>query len=337
MNIIQRQFPSTRLRRTRMSAWCRDLVSEHELDIKDLIWPIFVIEENLKKEPINSMPNVYRIPLDKIVLEVESAAKVGIKAIALFPVIKAELKDEIGTEALNPNNLICRTIKAIKDAKIDIGIITDVALDPYTTHGHDGIFIDDEIDNDATLNVLEQQALNQAKAGCDVIAPSDMQDGRVGRIREKLEINNFKNTLVLSYAAKFASNFYGPFRDAVDSANNLSEKDKKTYQQAYNNSDEALHEVALDIREGADIIMIKPAHTYLDIISQVKTEFRMPTFAYQVSGEYTMLELLAKQIKTDPIKLHLESLTAMKRAGADAILTYAAPKIANYLRKINDV
>ncbi len=315
-----------------MSSWSRSLVQETSLLAENLIWPIFVIEGNNIREPIKSMPGVDRLSIDLMLESVSYASSLGIKAIALFPVVQTELKDDKGTEALRQDNLICRAIKAIKEARLDIGIIADVALDPYTTHGHDGIIINQEIDNDATLRVLVAQALNQARAGCDIIAPSDMQDGRIEAIRIALEEEGFKNTIILSYAAKFASNLYGPFRDAVGSESNLAKKDKKSYQQDYCNSNESLHEVALDISEGADIVMVKPALAYLDIIFQVKSEFKMPTFAYQVSGEYTMLELLANESKVDVIKLHHEALISIRRAGADAILTYAAIKIARYIK-----
>lgn len=315
-----------------MNSWSRSLVQENSLSAANLIWPIFVIEGSNIREPIKSMPGVDRLSIDLMLEAVSYASRLGIKAIALFPVVQAELKDDIGTEAVKQDNLMCRAIRAIKEAKLDIGIIADVALDPYTTHGHDGIIINQEIDNDATLSVLVEQALNQARAGCDIIAPSDMQDGRIEAIRIALEEEGFKNTIILSYAAKFASNLYGPFRDAVGSESNLAKKDKKSYQQDYCNSNESLHEVALDISEGADIVMVKPALAYLDIILKVKNEFKMPTFAYQVSGEYTMLELLSNESKIDAIKLHHEALVSIRRAGADAILTYAAIKVARAIK-----
>ena len=332
MTIPDRKFPATRLRRTRMHAWSRALVQETILSTHNLIWPVFIIEGNKKQEEIQTMPGVSRISIDILVQETQHAASLGIKAIALFPVVPQNLKSESAQEALNPDNLICRAIRALKTAKIDIGIITDVALDPYTSHGHDGIIIDNEVHNDTTIEILAKQALVQAQAGADIIAPSDMQDGRIAIIRNTLEQNKFHNTMILSYAAKYASNFYGPFRDAVGSAANLSKQSKDSYQQDYNNANEALHEVAADIAEGADMIMIKPALAYLDIIQSVKQEFKMPTMAYQVSGEYSMLELLAKQSNSDSLKLHLEALTAIRRAGADAIFTYAAIKIAKSMQ-----
>ena len=337
MSLIDRSFPRTRMRRTRMTGWSRDLVQEKKLAVSDLIWPIFVVEGNNKKVSIDSMPGVYRLSIDNILIEVKAAADLGIKAIALFPVVDDALKDDNGSEAINENNLICRTIRAIKKSSIDIGIITDVALDPYTTHGHDGIILESEINNDASVEILVKQALNQANAGCDIIAPSDMQDGRIMAIRDALEKNNFKNTIILSYAAKFASNLYGPFRDAVGSESNLASKDKKSYQQDYHNSDESLHEVALDINEGADIVMVKPGSLYLDIIYRIKSEFKVPTFAYQVSGEYAMLELLASKNKSSSILLHLEAITSLKRSGADAILTYKAVEIAKFILGRNNV
>ena len=284
------------------------------------------------------MPGVYRHNIQSILDEVKLAHSLGIPAIALFPNTPENLKTDCASEAINPDNLICTTVREIKKLNLNIGIICDVALDPYTSHGHDGLIINNQIDNDATLDILTQQALIQAQAGCDIIAPSDMQDGRIIKIRETLENNNFKNTLILSYAAKYASNFYGPFRDAVGSKSNLKSniksdlnnkiKNKKTYQQDFANSNEALHEVALDIQEGADLIMIKPGMPYLDIISKVKEIFKIPTFAYQVSGEYAMLQFAAKNTDMDFTSIMLESLVCFKRAGCDGILTYAAIDIA---------
>lgn len=332
---MNREFPKTRLRRTRMNSWSRELVQETSVMPKNLIWPVFIVDGSNKKISIPSMPRVFRLSIDNLLVELKEAVELGIKAVALFPVVSDDLKDDSGSEAVNNKNLICRSIKEIKQSGLEIGIITDVALDPYTTHGHDGIFVNDEIDNDASVKVLVEQALNQARAGCDIIAPSDMQDGRVGAIRMALENEGFKNTIILSYAAKFASGLYGPFRDAIGSSTNLSTKDKKSYQQDFHNSNESLHEVELDINEGADIVMVKPAIMYLDIINRIKETFKVSTFAYQVSGEYSMIELLAKQNETSYVDLHLEAIIAMRRAGADAILTYAAIDIARYIKGLN--
>ena len=323
-------FPSTRLRRLRMKEFSRRMVSENNLSVDDLIWPIFVCEGSNVAEKINSMPGVFRYSIDNILKELETAAKLKIPAIALFPRIDNTLKDENGSQAIDENNLICRTIKSIKKNFPDLGVICDVALDPFTNHGHDGLVINDIVDNDATLAVLEKQALAQVRAGCDIIAPSDMMDGRVGRIRKALDDNNFHNTLILSYAAKYASKFYGPFRDAISSSGNLKGGSKSTYQMDISNSDEALREVALDINEGADMVMIKPGMPYLDIIQKVKSEFKVPTFAYQVSGEYAMIKGAIDNNWLDS-KVIKESLLSFKRAGADGILTYFAKEIAKEL------
>ncbi|MDC6447511.1 porphobilinogen synthase [Alphaproteobacteria bacterium] len=324
------QFPSTRLRRIRMKEFSRRLVSENNLSVNDLIWPLFVCEGNNIADKINSMPGVFRYSIDNILKELETAVKLKIPAIALFPQIDSELKDEKGSEATNENNLICRTIKSIKKNFPDLGVICDVALDPYTNHGHDGLVINDIVDNDATLDVLEKQALVQTVAGCDIIAPSDMMDGRVVRIRNILDKNKFHNTLILSYAAKYASKFYGPFRDAISSSGNLKGGSKSTYQMDMANSNEALREVALDIQEGADMVMVKPGMPYLDIIQRIKSEFNIPTFAYQVSGEYAMIKgaINNNWLDSQVIK---ESLLSFKRAGADGILTYFAKEIAEGL------
>ena len=323
-------FPSTRLRRLRMKEFSRRMVSENNLSVDDLIWPIFVCEGSNVAEKINSMPGVFRYSIDNILKELETVAKLRIPAIALFPQIDNALKDENGSQAIDENNLICRTIKSIKKNFPDLGVICDVALDPFTNHGHDGLVINDIVDNDATLAVLEKQALAQVRAGCDIIAPSDMMDGRVGRIRKALDDNNFHNTLILSYAAKYASKFYGPFRDAISSSGNLKGGSKSTYQMDISNSDEALREVALDINEGADMVMIKPGMPYLDIIQKVKSEFKVPTFAYQVSGEYAMIKGAIDNNWLDS-KVIKESLLSFKRAGADGILTYFAKEIAKEL------
>ena len=329
-NIKVGQFPSTRLRRLRMKDFSRRMISENTLSVNDLIWPIFVCEGNNIADEINSMPGVFRYSIDNILKELENVVNLRIPAVALFPQIDHALKDENGSQAIDENNLICRTIKAIKQNFPDLGVICDVALDPYTNHGHDGIIIDDIIHNDATLDILEKQALVQAIAGCDIIAPSDMMDGRVGVIRDALEKNAFINTIILSYAAKYNSQFYGPFRDAVGSSANLGKSSKSSYQMAFTNSDEALHEVALDIKEGADIVMVKPGMPYLDIIYRIKKEFKIPTFAYQVSGEYSMIKNAIEKGWIDR-GVMLESLTSLKRAGSDAILTYAAKEISKEL------
>ena len=325
------QFPSTRLRRLRMKEFSRRMISENNLSVNDLIWPIFVCEGNNIADEIKSMPGVFRYSIDSILKELETIVNLKIPAIALFPQIDNSLKNEKGSHAIDENNLICRTIKSIKKNFPDLGIICDVALDPYTSHGHDGLIIDDIIHNDATLEILERQALVQAVAGCDVIAPSDMMDGRIGRIRNILDKNKFENTLILSYAAKYASKFYGPFRDAISSSGNLKGGSKSSYQMDVANSNEALREVALDIKEGADMVMIKPGMPYLDIIQRVKSEFQVPTFAYQVSGEYSMIKGAVNNGWLES-KVIRESLLSFKRAGADGILTYFAKEIAEELK-----
>ena len=330
-NIKIGQFPSTRLRRLRMKDFSRRMISENNLSVNDLIWPIFVCEGNNIADEIKSMPGVFRYSIDSILKELETIVNLKIPAIALFPQIENSLKDEKGSKAVDENNLICRAIKSIKKNFPDLGIICDVALDPYTSHGHDGLIIDDIIHNDATLEILEKQALVQAVAGCDVIAPSDMMDGRIGRIRNILDKNKFENTLILSYAAKYASKFYGPFRDAISSSGNLKGGTKSSYQMDIANSNEALREVALDIKEGADMVMIKPGMPYLDIIHRVKSEFLVPTFAYQVSGEYSMIKGAVNNDWLDS-KVIRESILSFKRAGADGILTYFAKDIAEELK-----
>ena len=330
-NIKIGQFPSTRLRRLRMKDFSRRMISENNLSVNDLIWPVFVCEGNNIVDEIKSMPGVFRYSIDSILKELETIVNLKIPAIALFPQIDNSLKDEKGSQAIDENNLICRTIKSIKKKFPDLGIICDVALDPYTSHGHDGLIIDDIIHNDATLEILEKQALVQAVAGCDVIAPSDMMDGRIGRIRNILDKNKFENTLILSYAAKYASKFYGPFRDAISSSGNLKGGAKSSYQMDIANSNEALREVALDIKEGADMVMIKPGMPYLDIIQRVKSEFLVPTFAYQVSGEYSMIKGAVNNDWLDS-KVIRESILSFKRAGADGILTYFAKDIAEELK-----
>tara|TARA_B100000700_G_scaffold254421_1_gene286670 strand:- start:1976 stop:2977 length:1002 start_codon:yes stop_codon:yes gene_type:complete len=331
MSEFNASFPTTRLRRNRMKKFTRRLISENELSVNDLIWPLFVCEGKKIKDPIKSMPNVYRHSLDSLLTEVEKAISLNIPAIALFPQIDSSLKDQEGSLALDENNLVCRSIRSVKKNFPEMGVICDVALDPFTNHGHDGLLINGKIDNDKTLDKLEAQALVQAAAGCDIIAPSDMMDGRVNRIRNVLDSNNYLDVLILSYAAKFSSGFYGPFRDAISSSGNLGGASKSTYQMDMANSEEALREVALDIKEGADMIMVKPGMPYLDIISNIKSKFNIPIFAYQVSGEYSMIRSAIDNdwLKESVIK---ESLLAFKRAGASGILTYFAKDIAENLK-----
>jgi porphobilinogen synthase len=322
-----------RPRRLRQADWIRRMVREHALSTADLIWPMFVAEGQKSRVPVASMPGVERLSVDEIVREAERAAKLTIPCIALFPYTDPGLRDDDGSEALNPDNLVCRAVRAVKKAVPEIGILCDVALDPYTSHGHDGLLRDGVILNDETVEVLVQQALVQAEAGCDIIAPSDMMDGRVGAIREGLDARNLTNVSIMAYAAKYASAFYGPFRDAVGSAKTLT-GDKRTYQMDPGNSDEALREVALDIAQGADMVMVKPGLPYLDIVRRVKDAFGVPTFAYQVSGEYAMLAAAAQNGWLDGDRAMMESLIAFKRAGADGVLTYFAPQAAEALRKI---
>jgi porphobilinogen synthase len=324
--------PIARPRRLRVSPWIRNMVSEHRVTVNDLIWPVFIQEGNNLRTPIASMPGVERFSIDLLTLAVKEARDLGIPAIALFPATPANLKTQDGEEAFNPENLVCRTIRAIKSAVPDIGIICDVALDPYTSHGQDGLVRNGVVENDETVEVLCKQSVVQARAGCDVIAPSDMMDGRVGAIRKALDNAGFSHVAILSYAAKYASAFYGPFRDAVGSANNLGKSDKKTYQMDPSNSSEALREVALDIAEGADMVMVKPGMPYLDVVARVKDAFKVPTFAYQVSGEYAMLCAAAANGWLDREKVILESLLSFKRAGADGVLTYFAMEAAKLLK-----
>jgi len=322
-------FPKTRLRRNRQAPWIRELTAQNRLHPSDFILPLFVIEGKNKEEKISSLPDVSRYSIDLIVKKAKEAQKLGIPALMLFPAIDQKLKNNFGDEALNPKNLICRTIKEIKNAAPEIGVITDVALDPYTSHGHDGLMNKSgEIENDATIEVLCEQAAIQAQAGADAVAPSDMMDGRIGVIRDFLDSQNFTNTMMISYAAKFASAFYGPFRDAVGSASNLKSSDKKTYQMDFRNSLEALREIELDINEGADSIIVKPGMPYLDIVSQATQNFLLPIIPYQVSGEYAALKIAAKNGAFDFDAVFLESLTAFKRAGASAIITYGAIEAA---------
>jgi porphobilinogen synthase len=323
-------FPNTRMRRLRRTEWARRLVAESVLTPADMIWPIFLVDGANKREAVASMPGVERISVDLVPAAVEEAAKLGIPVIALFPYTDASRKTDDGREALNPDNLVCHATRAVRATKADIGVLCDVALDPYTSHGHDGLIKDGTILNDETVEVLVAQALNQARAGCDIIAPSDMMDGRVGAIRNALEREGFKDTLIMAYAAKYASAFYGPFRDAVGSAKALK-GDKRTYQMDPANGDEALREVALDIAEGADMVMVKPGMPYLDIVRRVKDAFGVPTFAYQVSGEYSMIMAAAERGWIDADRAIVESLTAFKRAGADGVLTYFAPRAAKLI------
>mgnify|MGYP001170318512 FL=1 len=330
--MIDRKFPNTRLRRLRKNSNIIDLVSENTLTKNDLIQPIFLKENLNGHEPIESMPEVNRYGLDESLKEIQDIINCGINTIALFPVIDPDKKDDQGSEAIIDNNFISTAIKTIKNEFPNITIIADVALDPYTSHGHDGIIVDDYVDNDSTIDALVKQSLLLANAGADIIAPSDMMDGRIKFIREGLEDANFINTILLSYAAKYNSKFYGPFRDAVDSAANLGKSSKSSYQMNVSNHDEAIHEVGMDISEGADIVMVKPAMPYLDIIYAIKKEFMIPTFAYQVSGEYSMLKFAINNgwLHKDVM---LESIISIKRSGADAILTYAAKEISKEIFK----
>jgi len=323
-------YPAIRLRRNRKSDWSRRLVSESNLSTNDLIWPIFIREGKNIKEPIKTMPGIYRYTLDKIEKLVEKAIAKRIPMIALFPNTPLSKKNSNGSEALNKNNLVCRALRLIKKSHKEIGLMCDVALDPYTSHGHDGIIKNGSVDNDATVKILVKQSLLQAKMGCDVIAPSDMMDGRIGAIRKALDRSGYKQVQLLSYAVKYASNFYGPFRDAVGSKK-LLKNNKKDYQMDFTNSKEALREVALDINEGADFVMVKPGLLYLDVIKLIKDNFKIPVFAYQVSGEYSLIKdgINNKILDEDAI---YESLISFKRAGASAIVTYFADQIAHKLR-----
>ncbi len=325
------QFPLSRLRRTRRTPWSRRLVAEHHLRVDDLIWPVFIHESKTDVD-VSSMPGVQRLGPDSLLRAAEEAIELGIPAIALFPSIDASLKSDDGAEAWNGDNLVCRSIAAIKARFPELGVICDVALDPYTAHGQDGILVDGYVDNDATLEALVKQSLVQAQAGCDVIAPSDMMDGRVGAIRRALDAEHFIHTQIMAYAAKYNSAFYGPFRDAVGSGTSAAKSGGKgSYQMDPANSEEALREVAMDIAEGADSVMVKPGMPYLDILQRVKAEFAVPTFVYQVSGEYAMLHAAAANGWLDLDAVMMESLLAFKRAGADGIWTYFAPRAAALL------
>ena len=326
------RYPTTRPRRVRRHAWSRRLVAEHHLTVDDLIWPLFVFEGPGDRQPVPSMPGVDRLSIDRLVEAAATAAELGIPAIAVFPATDPALKTPDAEEALNPENLVCRAVRAVKAAVPGVGVICDVALDPYSSHGQDGLVRDGYVVNDETVAALCRQAVVQAEAGCDVIAPSDMMDGRVGAIRRALDESGLDHVQILSYAAKYASAFYGPFRDAVGSASNLGSGDKKTYQMDPSNGDEALREVALDVAEGADLVMVKPGMPYLDVVHRVKEAFGLPTFAYQVSGEYAMIRAAADRGWLDGDRAMMESLLAFKRAGADGVLTYFAAEAARRLR-----
>jgi len=328
--MIKRTYPQSRLRRTRAKSYLRDLVAENHLTTNDLIQPIFIADQSEMKIDIPSMPGIYRHNLESLYAETEELLKKGIKSVAIFPAIDSEKKDAQGSHAFNDKNIVCTALRGLTERFPEVIKIADVALDPYTDHGHDGVLLDSRVDNDQTLNLLQDQALLLAQSGADVLAPSDMMDGRVKVIRDILESNGFVDTVILSYAAKYASSFYGPFREAVGSAVNLGKASKKTYQMNYANLDEALHETAMDIEEGADIVMVKPGTAYLDVVHAIKSEFQIPTFVYQVSGEYSMLKSSIEKGWLDK-DVMLESLLCCKRAGADAILTYAAKQTASEL------
>lgn len=333
MTTYNRTFPNTRPRRMRRDAFSRNLMREHTLTAHDFIYPVFIAEGEQIKTPIASMPNQYRMSLDELLKTAQEAVNLGIPALALFPVIEASLKTENGNEAHNPNGLVPRAIALLKQHFPQLGVMTDVALDPYTSHGQDGV-IDGHgyVLNDETTEILVQQALCHAQAGADMVAPSDMMDGRIGAIRTALEANQFIHTRIMAYSAKYASHFYGPFRDAVGSGGNLGKSDKKNYQMDFANVDEALHEIALDLAEGADMVMVKPGMPYLDVIRAAKETFKAPTFAYQVSGEYAMIHAAAANGWLDLEGCMMESLMAFKRAGADGILTYFALDAARLLQ-----
>ena len=327
------QYPATRMRRNRMKAFSRRMLAEHRLSVDDLIWPLFVIEGEEKAEPVASMPGVSRHSIDRLVTQAREAEALGIPAIAVFPSIDPALKDNDGTLAGDGDNLVCRAVRAVKQACPELGVICDVALDPFTDHGHDGILNDGEIVNDETVAVLCRQAVCQADAGCDIIAPSDMMDGRVAAIRAALDDAGHQNVQIMSYAAKYASGFYGPFRDAVGAGKLAGGDGKASYQMNPANSDEAMHEISLDLAEGADIVIIKPGMPYLDILGRAKAEFGVPCVAYQVSGEYAMIKAASANNWLDGERAMMESLLGFKRAGADAILTYFAPDAARLLAK----
>jgi porphobilinogen synthase len=324
-------YPRLRLRRNRRDDWSRRLVAEHVLTPSDFIWPVFVHDGPAARTPIQSMPGVDRLSVAALVDAAGEARSLGIPVIALFPVTPLDRKTPGGDEAVNPENLVCRATRAIKAAFPDLGVLCDVALDPFTTHGHDGVLRDGDVANDETVEILCRQALVQAEAGCDIVAPSDMMDGRVGAIRDALDAKGFERVRIMSYAAKYASAFYGPFRDALGSKSALGKADKRTYQMDPANTEEALREVALDVAEGADMVMVKPGLPYLDIVQRVKARFAMPTFVYQVSGEYAMIMAAAGNGWLDERATALEALACIRRAGADGILTYFAKRAAEWL------
>lgn len=328
---VHGQYPRTRMRRNRRDDWNRRLVSENILSVNDLIWPIFV-HDHEEALAVPSMPDIHRLSIKGAVDAAKQASDLGIPVMAVFPAVEPELKNPEGSEAINPNNIVCRSVRAIADAVPNIGIMCDAALDPFTSHGHDGLIRDDYVVNDETVEVLCQQALIQAQAGSNIISPSDMMDGRVGAIRDCLDANGLDDVRILAYSAKYASAFFSPFRDAVGSGTYLGKADKKTYQMDPGNINEALREIALDIAEGADMVMVKPGMPYLDIISKIKDEFGMPTVAYQVSGEYSMLVAAAERGWLDGERVMMESLLSFKRAGADGIVTYFAAKAAAILK-----
>ena len=330
---MKKRFPNTRLRRLRATKSLRNLIRENSLSPHDLIQPIFLIEGKNKIEKVNTMPNIYRYTVDKAIVEIKKLKKLGLEAIALFPCINKKHKDLTGSESYNPGGLIQKAISEIRLKINDITIISDVALDPYTSHGQDGIISKKgEVLNDETIEVLIKQALSHAECGTDIIAPSDMMDGRIKKIRQALEKNSYHNTILLSYSAKYSSNFYGPFRDAVGSEKNLGSSNKNTYQMDYSNKKDAINEIEMDINEGADIVMVKPALPYLDIISKINEKFNIPIFAYQVSGEYSMIKAVSKNNWLDEKKIVLETLTSIKRAGANAIITYFAKDALKWMK-----
>ena len=328
------QYPATRMRRNRMKAFSRRMLAENRVSVDDLIWPLFVIEGEDRAEAVTAMPGVSRHSIDRLVGQAQEAVRLGIPAIAVFPSIDAALKDNDGTLAGDPDNLVCRAVRAVKAACPDLGVICDVALDPFTDNGHDGILRDGEIVNDATLEALCRQALCQADAGCDIIAPSDMMDGRVAAIRAALDKAGHENIQIMSYAAKYASGFYGPFREAVGAGSLAGGQGKATYQMNPANSDEAIHEISLDLAEGADIVIVKPGMPYLDILTRAKAEFGVPCVTYQVSGEYAMIMAASANGWLDEDRVMMESIMAFKRAGADAVLTYFAPRVASLLATV---
>jgi len=332
MKYISREFPNTRLRRIRMKSFSRKMVSENSLSSNDLIWPVFLSNGNKSRDEISSMPGVYRYSIDILLKELDLLVEQGLNAVALFPTIKSELKDERGSYAFEPKNFIFKAVRKIKKEYPKLGIICDVALDPYTNHGHDGIIINGKVDNDKTLENLINQSLNLAQAGCDIVAPSDMMDGRVGVIRSSFENNGFNDVMIMSYAAKYSSSLYGPFRHAVNAGKLTEPRNKKSYQMDYANSNEAMHEISMDIAEGADMIMIKPGLPYLDIITKSKQLFSMPTFAYQVSGEYSMIMSASELNYINKEDAIFELMMCFKRAGADGVFTYFTPFLLSCLR-----